>query len=96
MESPVVVLYTRVGCHLCDEARDMLVAILRRRAAGGLPAPALVERDIDTDDAWLRQFMATIPVVEVGARRLELATTAGKISRFLAETLGDAEASVER
>ena len=52
-----VVLYTRPGCHLCDEARTMLERI---RAA--VPFE-LSERDIDGDDALLHRYLERIPVI---------------------------------
>ena len=77
-------LYTRGGCHLCEEARALLVALLGGRARAGLPSPPLVERDIDTDPAWQRAYFASIPVVELGEHRLELATSPAKLRRLLA------------
>lgn len=84
---PELFLYTRAGCGLCDQTRSALLAILARRAAVGLPAPALVERDITADPAWERAFLVEIPVVELGARRLTLATSQARIERLLAEGL---------
>ena len=49
--------------------------------------PTLVERDIETDPAWERAFFSTIPVVELGDRRLELATSAAKLRRLLTDVL---------
>ena len=46
---PDVVLYARAGCHLCDDAREILRALLAERAAQGRPEPRLLERDIDDD-----------------------------------------------
>jgi glutaredoxin-like protein DUF836 len=80
-------LYARVGCHLCDDARRALVHLLADRTAAGLPSPILVERDIEADEAWQRAFMTTIPVIELGDQRLELATSPTRIRRFLADTL---------
>ena len=80
-------LYARAGCHLCDDTRRALVHLLADRTAAGLPSPILVERDIDTDEAWQRAFMTTIPVIELGGQRLELATSPTRIRRFLADTL---------
>ena len=80
-------LYSRAGCHLCDEARWTLVQILGKRRAAGLPSPTLVERDIDTDDDWQRAYMSAIPVVELGDQRLELATSPSRIRRLLADVL---------
>lgn len=80
---PGLVLYSRPGCHLCEDAREIVRALLDERHAAGSPAPDLVERDITTDPAWERAFLATIPVLELGDRRLELATSAARIRRFL-------------
>jgi hypothetical protein len=87
---PDLVLYGRPGCHLCDEAHELLVALLAERASAGLPAPTPVERNIDGDEELQRRFALTIPVVAVGNRELELATSAAKLRRFLAETLDGA------
>jgi glutaredoxin len=56
----VVVLYTRPGCHLCDEARDAILAL--RESSGGFE---LREIDIDADDELHARFLERIPVVEV-------------------------------
>jgi glutaredoxin-like protein DUF836 len=80
---PDLILYSRDGCHLCDEARQVLTGLLAERAASGRPVPSLVERDITTNETWERAFVATIPVVEFGQRRLELATSATRLRRLL-------------
>ncbi len=80
-------LYARAGCHLCEETRTALVQLLAEREAAGLPSPALVERNIDTNEVWQRAFMATIPVIELRERRLELATSPARIRRLLADVL---------
>jgi glutaredoxin len=84
---PALVLYSRPGCGLCDEARAVLQALLERRTADGLPTPTLQERDIETDPAWERAYFATIPVVELGDRRLETVTGVAALRRLLAEGL---------
>jgi hypothetical protein len=80
---PDLILYRRDGCHLCDEARDTLTALLAERAAAGSDVPALVERDITTNPAWERAYVATIPVVEFGEKRLQLATSVTRLRRLL-------------
>ena len=80
---PDLVLYGRDGCHLCDEARAIVTALLSERERAGLATPTLVERDITANDAWERAFLTTIPVLELGAERLELATSPAKIRRLL-------------
>jgi glutaredoxin len=84
---PDLILYSRPGCGLCDEARTLLTALLAERTAAHLQAPALVERDIESDSALERAYFASIPVVELGERRLELATSLAKLRRLLADVL---------
>jgi hypothetical protein len=84
---PDLVLYSRPGCGLCDETRALLANLLERRARAGLTTPILVERDIETDSAWQRAYFASIPVVELGDRRLELATSAAKLRRLFSDVL---------
>lgn len=55
MNGPSVILYTRVGCHLCEDAK----AILLRH---GL-APA--EVDIDQDPALRARYNECVPVVVI-------------------------------
>ena len=85
--SPVVVLYSKPGCGLCVETRELLAALLADRARAGLAAPPIEERDITTDAAWEAAFFLEIPVVEIGDRRLPLATSAARLRRLLAEAL---------
>ena len=60
MPTPLVKLYARPDCHLCDEAREELLAI---RAAGA--DFRIEEVDIERDEGLLRRFLERIPVVEV-------------------------------
>jgi len=55
-----VVVYSRPGCHLCDEAIEAIVAL---RADGY--RFELREVDIESDDLLLRRMLERIPVVEV-------------------------------
>ena len=57
---PLVRLYARPDCHLCDEAREELLEI---RAAGA--DFRIEEVDIERDQGLLRRFLERIPVVEV-------------------------------
>ena len=90
---PDLVLYSRPGCGLCEEARTVLVALLAQRQAQGKAAPPIVERDITSDPALERAFFTTIPVVEIGDRRLELATSAARLRALLADALDTPQAT---
>ena len=85
---PDLVLYGRPGCGLCDETRSLLAAMLEERSRAGLPTPRLTERDIEADPVLERALFTTIPVVELGDRRLELATSAAKLRRLFHDVLG--------
>jgi hypothetical protein len=87
---PDLVLYGRPGCHLCDEARAAVQSALEDRAARGLPVPHIVERNIETDEAWREAYRERIPVLELDGQRLELLVTYGKVRRMLADALDGA------
>jgi glutaredoxin len=59
----LVTLYTRAGCHLCDEAKHVL-AEARRRVEF-----AYEERDIDADDELRRLYNDEVPVVTIDGRK---------------------------
>jgi hypothetical protein len=84
---PDLVLYARPGCGLCAETRELLQSLLEDRAARGLPIARLRERDIESDPTLERDLFDRIPVVELRGRRLELAISAAKLRRFLADGL---------
>lgn len=84
---PELVLYGRAGCHLCEEARAVVQSVLEDRASQALPVPRLVERDIETDEAWHRAYLERIPVLVLGERRLELVMSYGKVRRMIADVL---------
>jgi Glutaredoxin-like domain (DUF836) len=89
---PDLILYGRPDCSLCDEARELITALLDDRRMRDLPTPALVERDIDTDPTWQRAYFATIPIVELGDQRLETVASLAALRRLLTDVL-DAEPS---
>ena len=55
----VVTLYGRPGCHLCDDARAVVLRVAER-----LPFE-LVEVDVEADDELLARYLERIPVVAV-------------------------------
>ncbi|HEX5826080.1 MAG TPA: glutaredoxin family protein [Candidatus Limnocylindrales bacterium] len=84
---PDLVLYARQGCHLCEEARAALELLLADRAARGLAAPAIREVDIESDEELHGRYAFTIPVVSLGGRELDLATSPARLRRLLADVL---------
>ena len=60
----VVTLYGRAGCHLCDEARTLL---LRIQAASPF---RLEEIDVESDDALLVRYLERIPVIALDGEEL--------------------------
>jgi glutaredoxin len=60
MRTPRLTLYSRPGCHLCDEARAALQRV-------GAPFD---EVDITSDDALHRRYLERIPVVKLGDEEL--------------------------
>ena len=84
---PDLILYSRPACDLCNETRAVLKALLAERTAFAMPTPTLIERDIESDPAWERAYFTSIPVVELGDRRIELATSVAKLRRLLTDVL---------
>ena len=59
-----VTLYTRPGCHLCDDARAAIERVRERTPF------RLLEIDIESDDALHRTYLERIPVVELDGEQL--------------------------
>jgi glutaredoxin len=55
-----LVLFSRPGCHLCDDARAVLERI----------GHAFDEVDIESDDALLRRYLERIPVIALDGEDL--------------------------
>jgi c-di-GMP-related signal transduction protein len=55
-----VVVYSRPGCHLCEEALERIVALHGEGYRFNLH-----EADIESNDLLLRRYLERIPVVEV-------------------------------
>lgn len=64
MPAGVITLYGRPGCHLCDEARELILAM------AGDAGFELREVDIEADDAMLAAYLERIPVVELDGREI--------------------------
>ena len=58
---PNVQIYSRPGCHLCEELIEEITPLLRGRAA-------LELRNIEDKPDWLADYDTRIPVVEMDGR----------------------------
>ena len=79
MSKAHVIVYSRPGCHLCDEARTTI------QNAGCSERFTLEEINIESDDELLRKFKYDIPVVTIDGveafrHRVDPATFRRKLS----------------
>jgi glutaredoxin len=58
-----VTLYTRPGCHLCDEAKSTIAPLLREFGA------TLREVNIDADPVLKERYGWDIPVIFIGKKK---------------------------
>jgi thioredoxin reductase (NADPH) len=58
-----VIVYSRRGCHLCEQLIDEIEPLLRGRAA-------LRVRDVDTEPSWADAYGWDIPVVFIDGAEL--------------------------
>ena len=59
-----VTLYTRKGCHLCEEAKAQMAPLLREFGA------RLREVDIDADESLRALYDVDVPVIFLGDRKV--------------------------
>ena len=60
---PEVTLYSRAGCHLCEEAKTAIAPLLREFRA------TLREIDIEGDATLVELFGCDIPVIYIGRKK---------------------------
>ena len=60
---PDVTLYSRAGCHLCEEAKTAIAPLLREFRA------TLREIDIEGDATLIERFGCDIPVIYIGRKK---------------------------
>ncbi len=63
MELPVLTVYSRPGCHLCEDFIAALIPLCRGRAR-------LVVEDVDRNPAWRAAYGLRIPVLCAGDREV--------------------------
>ena len=60
----IIELFSRPGCHLCDEAKKVLAAAAVRHAF------EFIERNVEEKAEWESQFGQEIPVVFIDGRKV--------------------------
>jgi thiol-disulfide isomerase/thioredoxin len=77
----LLTLYSRPGCHLCDEMK----AIVQRAARAAAEPITIEEIDISTDPALEERYGLEIPVLLVdGKKAAKYRVTEGELTRLLA------------
>ena len=86
-EAPVIALtiYSRPGCHLCEEMKTVVARVARRVEL------TLHEVDISTDPALEQRFGLEIPVLWVDEKKIaKYRVTETELTRILAARAGGA------
>ena len=78
-----VVVYSRPGCHLCEEAFAQIVAL-----HGEGYRFDLHEVDIESNDLLLRRYLERIPVVEIDGLEVSELVLDGAAVRARLDTVG--------
>lgn len=73
MEQPVITLYTRLHCHLCEQAKQLIMEL-----KNDYPF-VLEEIDIDQSDELTEQYGLMIPVVLINGEEAAF----GQINKFI-------------
>ena len=63
MTKPLLKVYSRPGCHLCEQLIEELQPMIRGRAD-------LEVLNIDSRPEWTEKYATRIPVIELGSRFL--------------------------
>ena len=58
-------IYSKPGCHLCDEMKAVV-----KRVIAATPAASLEEVDISTDANLLERYGLDIPVLEIEGKKI--------------------------
>ena len=75
---PEVILYTRAGCHLCEEAKEVIRGVRDR-----VPF-AFRSIDIDRDPALVKLYNDEVPVIFVnGKKAFRYQVEAGELRKLL-------------
>jgi len=84
---PLLTVYGRAGCHLCDEIRAELQAALEDRAANGQRVPQVHEVDVTSDPELDARYGGLVPVYALGGDELSLVMSGRQLRAFLDRAL---------
>jgi glutaredoxin len=74
-------IYSRPGCHLCDDMKDLVARVVRELA----PDAALATVDISTDAGLEARYGLEIPVLEMNGKKIaKYRVDEGALRRMLA------------
>lgn len=83
MDKHTITLYSKPGCHLCEDAKAALISLAADYEV------SLEEKDITQDASLFEKYRYTIPVMIVdGEIELECRIDATKLRRALSEGYG--------
>ncbi|WP_125098565.1 glutaredoxin family protein [Leucobacter chromiireducens] len=68
MRTVQLTLIGKPGCHLCEDAREVIAGVRAELATRGIET-ALAELDIQQDPALARKHSEHIPVVQIGGKQ---------------------------
>jgi glutaredoxin len=72
-----IILYTTLGCHLCEEAEQLLNQV-------EIPENTTIQkRDIIDNQQWLDKYRISIPVLASNGKELNWPFTKIQIQQFL-------------
>jgi hypothetical protein len=84
---PVLTVYRRAQCQLCDELAIELEAALEDRARAGAIVPTVAEIDVATDPVLEARYGGLVPVLALGGQELPLVMSGRQARAFLDRTL---------
>jgi hypothetical protein len=84
---PVLTVFRRAGCTLCDEIRPVVQAALEERAARGEQTPLVREVDVDADADLRARYGDLVPVLALSGLELPLAMSSRQVRAFLDRSL---------
>jgi hypothetical protein len=80
---PVLTVYRRTACELCDDAERLLQSVLEERVVRGDLVPAVRRVSIDGDPELEARYGASMPVFDLGGTELSLVTSRRQLTAFL-------------